>query len=207
MVQGRNEFLEMPHSLIEFLLEGKRLNLTHKKTYQSPSNFIYNIDDKQIIEILKLLDDTYYNNTKKWLMITNILYGLNKMAIWDDWSTMSEKYDMDKNMEIWNNTTSTYDINYLTHILKTVPIVRYKNYQMLSSKTPNSLINSKYIQISTDEFNKSDTLIMKSCTGSGKTTATAKAIQIYNLSQKRPKHILFIISLAYNVKLPLKNTK
>lgn len=204
LVPGRNEFLEMPHSLIEFILEGKRLN--HKnKTYQSPSNFIYNIDDKQIIEMLKLLDDTYCNNTKKWLMISNILYGLNKITIWDDWSTMSEKYNMDKNMEIWNNMTSTYDINYLTHILKMEPIARYKNYQMLSSKTPNTLINSKYISISSDEFNKSDTLIMKSCTGSGKTTATAKAIQTYNSSQRRPKHILSIISKKSLAKQHIKS--
>ena len=194
LVPGRNEFLEMPHTLIEFLLEKKKTLSLTKKQYQLPSKFVYNIDDKQIIEILKLLDDTYYNNTKKWLVITNILFGLNKFTIWDDWSTMSTKYDLDKNMEIWNNMTSTYDINYLTHILKIEPIARYKNYQMLSSKTPNTQINSKYISISMDEFNKSDTLIMKSCTGSGKTTATARAIQIYNSSQRRPKHILSIIS-------------
>lgn len=201
-----NEFLEMPHSLIEFLLEGKNLNsLNSLKKFQSPSNFVYNINDNQIIEILKLLDDTYYNNTKKWLMITNILYGLNKQAIWDDWSTMSTKYNYDQNMEIWNNTISTYDINYLTHMLKIKPIARYKNYEMLSYKRPTEQINSKYISISTDDFNKSDTVIIKSCTGSGKTTATAKAIKTYNLNQRRPKHILSIISKKSLAKQHIKS--
>lgn len=204
LVQDRNELLEMPRTLIEFILEGRKQSQKQNKNHFNES-FTYNINDKQIIEMLKLLDDTYHNNTKKWLIITNILHGLNKFTIWNDWSTMSKKYNYDKNMEIWNNMTSTYDINYLTHLLKIESIARYKNYQMLSSKTSNIQINSKYIQITTDEFNKSDTIIMKSCTGTGKTTATAKAIKIYNSNQRRPKHILSIISKKSLAKQHIKS--
>ena len=40
----------------------------------------------------------------------------------------------------------------------------------------------------------SDTIIMKSCTGTGKTITTAQAIKAYNSTERRPNQILSIIS-------------
>ena len=199
-VEGQDEMLEMPSSLINFLLLGSKLDMKnkqaktiHKNTFNS--EYVYNVDDKQIIDMLIQLDDSYCNDTTKWLIITNILYGLNKFDIWNDWSTMSEKYDYGQNMLIWNNMTTTYDINYLTHVLKMEPIARYKKYHyLIKPSTNNRQIKSKYIQLAVDELTTSDTIIMKSCTGTGKTTTTAHAIRAYNISLKKPKRILSIIS-------------
>jgi uncharacterized protein (UPF0179 family) len=110
-VEGQDEILEMPSSLINFLLFGSKMDMKTKQvkndttTHKNKFNFeyVYNVDDKQIIEILKKLDDSYCNDTIKWLIITNILFGLNKFDIWNDWSTMSEKYDYEQNMLIWKN--------------------------------------------------------------------------------------------------------
>ena len=195
MVEGRTELLELPHSLIEFLLDGHKMNKKVEEIKHSyNSNFIYDISDNELIEMLKRLDESHYNNTNRWIKITNILYGLNKFVIWNDWSTMSRKYDYDKNMEIWNNIIPSYDINYLRHILKMEPINRFKKYNMLSSQIPTKQMNSKYIQLTKEDLVNSNTVIMKSCTGTGKTTTTAQAIKQYNLNLKKPKRILSIIS-------------
>jgi hypothetical protein len=91
--------------------------------------------------------------------------------------------------------TATYDINYLTHLLKLESIARYKNYQhLIKPSTNNRQINSKFIQLTADELTNSDTIIMKSCTGTGKTTTTAQAIRAYNSMERKPKRILSIIS-------------
>ena len=197
MVEGRNELLDLPRSLIEFLLDGHKVNTIIKekvKQISYNSNFVYNISDNELIEMLKRLDESYYENTNKWIIITNILYGLNKFVIWNDWSTMSKKYDYDQNMEIWNNIKPTYDINYLRYILKMEPVSRFKPYNMLSKQLESKQINSKYIQLTKENLINSDTIIMKSCTGTGKTTTTAQAIRKYNLGLKKPKRILSIIS-------------
>ena len=205
LVADQNELLEMPHSLIEFLLGGmnKNVKLSIKENQQQYS---YNVDDKKIIKMLTLLDDTYHNNTKKWLIITNILKGLNKFNIWNDWSTMSKKYNYDENMTIWENTNPIYDINYLSALTKSEPIARYKPYNPMS-KYPNNkrIMNAKYIQLHTDELTNSDTIIMKSCTGTGKTTTTAQAIKSYNANQRRPKRILSIISKKSLAKQHIKS--
>ena len=90
----------------------------------------------------------------------------------------------------------TYDINYLTHILKMTLIDRYKQYKMLSNthNVESKTINSKYIELSIEYFTKSDKIIMKSCTGTGKTTTTAETIKEYNSNLRKPKSILSIIS-------------
>ena len=197
-VDNHDELSEMPSSLINFLLLGSKIDMKTKTIHNNKFNseYVYNVDEKQIIEILKKLDDSYCNNTTKWLIITNILYGLNKFDIWNDWSTMSKAYDYEQNMLIWNNMVATYDINYLTFQLKMETIARYKNYYHLTnpSQISSKQINSKYIQLTLDELNNSDTVIMKSCTGTGKTTTTAQAIKQYNSKQMRPKRILSIIS-------------
>ena len=197
MVEDRNELLDLPRSLIEFLLDGHKVNTKIEekvKQISYNSNFVYNISDNELIDMLKRLDESYYENTNKWIIITNILYGLNKFVIWNDWSTMSRKYDYDQNMEIWNNIKPTYDINYLRYILKMEPVSRFKPYNILSKQLESKQINSKYIQLTKENLINSDTIIMKSCTGTGKTTTTAQAIKQYNLGLKKPKRILSIIS-------------
>lgn len=108
-------------------MKTKQAKTTHKNNF----NYVYNVDDKQIIEILNQLDESYCNDKTEWLIIANSLFGLKKFDIWNDWSTMSKYYDYEQNMLIWNNMTATYDINYLTHVLKMEPIARYKNYHQL----------------------------------------------------------------------------
>jgi hypothetical protein len=93
----------------------------------------------------------------------------------------------------------------LTYLLKLEPISRYKKYNILSTVKNCKKINSNYIHLSIDELSNSDTVIMKSCTGTGKTTTTAKVIKEFNSKQKRPKKILSIISKKTLAKQHIKS--
>ena len=86
------DIIEIPSTLIQFLLNNSTQSTSINKK-NNFNNFTYNITDDEIIEILFKLDFSYCDETNKWYIVTNILYGLNKFKIWDDWSTASGKYN------------------------------------------------------------------------------------------------------------------
>jgi hypothetical protein len=129
----------MPRSLIDFLFLGSKLVQPIKLTQNINKNkqinlneYKYNITDDEIIKLLMKLDDSYNHQTNKWLIITSILKSLNKFQIWDDWSTLSTKYNKENNLTIWNNNEGLIDINYLIYILnKNEPIKKIDNIQKI----------------------------------------------------------------------------
>ena len=198
---NESEIIEMPHTLIKFLLETEDNN---NKTLQpyivNPKDYVYELSDTKIYELLIKLDDSYLNETKKWKIITHILKGLDKKELWNNWSTMSTFYDEQNNFKIWNLIDPMYDINYICYKLKVNPINRYKIYEPLTNKVQTNLgfinkriINEKYIQLNLGELKHNDTIIMKSTTGTGKTTTTAHTINEY-INTHQHKKILSIVS-------------
>ena len=107
------ELLEMPESLINFLLldlnENKEKKTRTKKTIkqepiikQLEQNFKSNINDETIIYYLRLLPSKYKDNYSEWLIITTILKNENKFDIWDNWSKGGNNYSYENNIKIWN---------------------------------------------------------------------------------------------------------
>ena len=216
-VKGRSfsdiQPIEMPESLIRWLLIEKVKITQHIKSdafiekplidcMNNADNMILNISNENIVRMLMKLDDSYCDDLDKWLFITNILKNSNCFTIWDDWSTMSKKYNYNTNVKIWNASAGIIDINFLIYILnKTrkdkLPLVqKFKTYKPICNvlKFDKNTYDKKWFSITDDEFNKHSTIIGHSCTGTGKTTETARAIKSYNLKQKKPFKILSIIS-------------
>ena len=204
----------MPLTLIEFLISGSQYRQGNNKKEENPTlqpvitDFHYDITDLEINQLLLKLEDTYCNETKKWLIITQVLKGLDKFQIWNDWSSMSERYNKESDLKIWNSMNNPiYDINYITYELKTKPINKYKPYTHLTTdvslqprergcSSDNRLnkrtMNEPYIDLTLDEFMRQNTIVMKSTTGTGKTTTTAK--NVYEYLQSNKKRVLSIIS-------------
>ena len=85
--ENRTEFLEMPTSLINFLLIGS-VDIEPSKTLSKNMNNVikqkikgnvlnYDIDDIKLKNLLWQLDDKYLNNFNDWLIITTIMKNLN----------------------------------------------------------------------------------------------------------------------------------
>ena len=201
------ELLELPETLINWLLisnkEDKIKKLTKKtnKVIFKDSNIKYNIDDTLLIELIKNLSKNYLNDYTSWLKITTILKSLNKFEIWDNWSKKSKSYNYNKNINLWNANSGSIDINYLIYLINTENktnykfIEKYKIYNPLVNEINSNKIvmNNKYLfdknysesQFTYDIFKNYNTIIIKSCTGTGKTTSVANHISNYFLESKK----------------------
>lgn len=211
---------DMPSSLINFLLESQYIEPKNKDkkeikindvSIKSDNNFQYVINDDQLKKILDALDPKYLINYNDWLKATTALKHLNKFEIWDEWSKKSDHYDKNKNMMHWNYNKGVIDINYLiTEINKTRQgsdkiefIPKYKPLMPITtdiSKIKKYTMNHKYLydennkecSFNYDLFKDNETIIIKSCTGTGKTTATAKHCRQY--MTENPNIKLFTIT-------------
>lgn len=140
------------------------------------------LTDEQLINLLDKLDDDYCDDYSKWTIITNIFKGIDKYKIWDDWSKKSDSYNRFKNLNIWKNTKKIiFNINYLINLTNTTDI--YKQYIPLTIRQPDIIFNNQFVSPETDniDFNQYNTIIIKSTTGTGKTTAIAKKLKDYKI--------------------------
>ena len=197
-VINNTEIIDIPSHFLNWLVEGRKETKTKEekeeiiKNYETRDNYEYEINDKQFEEIINKLDVSQCNNFKEWFRVTSICKYHNKLEIWDRWSQKSEKYNKIKNLKIWKYTTTKLDINYICKMLQFKPIKKYKliNYNSIGKNNNNIDFveydnkfvfdsNYKETQYNYKLFNKYDTTILKSCPGSGKTTAVAAHVKKY----------------------------
>ena len=195
---------EMPKSLADYLLkiDVNHIYLTDDKqgcrpseaTILDVSNYKYEVDNTLIIKLLKLLGDDYLNDFGLWFKITSILKGLDNKELWKSWSKQSNKYNSTKNKYYWKLAKPVIDINYVVYMLrkkghKVDYVIRYKKYEPLTiTDFYHKKIDSckQYVSdiLTYEDFEKYETIIIKSCTGTGKTTAIAKHIDTYLRTNK-----------------------
>lgn len=164
---------------------------------------IYGITDEGLIKLLNELPTCFFEGFNKWITLTNILKGLGKKEIWDEYSKKSPaKYDKEKNETIWNNIIPFININYLVNYLnkfcaKKLPFVKYTiNYKPITDihGIKEEKITARYLkehlQDKDNDLNELyNTLIIKSDTGTGKTTYTSHKFKneefIISISSRR----------------------
>lgn len=189
--------LEMPETLINWLIFGQTKKVTTSNIQQiikqnittHIDNFI--IQDNELNYILSELPITYLNNFDNWLKVLTVFKNLNKWDLFDKWSSKSKNYDKNKNISLWNNNEGIIDINYLVFVINETSTKKleyfssYKPYHPIISDISNITqlnMHSKYIfdknyegeQLTSEIFDRYDTIIIKSTTGTGKTTAIAE---------------------------------
>ena len=192
---------DMPNTLITWLMQDMRpTNTTNKQQTQTTiktnkTQYIYDITDAQIKEMLNKLPPMHLDNYFDWLIITSILKSLDKFDIWDEWSEQSSHYNLDKNITMWNSNKGCIDVNFLVHLLKNYgyhyeQVHKYKPYEAITQDVNVKkciVMNCKFLydeeyqgkQFQYRHFNKYETIIIQSITGTGKTTAVAKHMTEY----------------------------
>jgi len=197
------KILEMPENLIDWLLLGKQNKIIEckTKTKDTPENtkssLNYLINDEEIKTLLYNLPKKYYKNYNEWLYILTIFKNLNKFDIFDEWSKQSKKYNYNNNVQLWNSNAGNIDINFLVYLVNIENNSNNSSIQYIKPYEPilNDIThiktityNNKYVydetfnknQFDKDIFNNYATLIIKSTTGTGKTTSTAHHCQNMN---------------------------
>jgi hypothetical protein len=179
----------------------RNINNTNENYYYTISDYDYIITDEQIINILNLLPYNYKDDYDEWLLVSTILKTHNKYNIWNNWSNLSTKYNMNDNNYKWNYfRTDLIDINYLVWILqksgnKINYIEKIKNISLLNTNYKNITTyieaNEKYISsiLSYDDFLNKDIIIIESCCGTAKTTYTCDIIDKHIKNNNKFKFI------------------
>ena len=198
---------DIPSSLITFLLESQTIEPRSKKDKEETTNnvsiksnndFTYVISDEQIVAILNELGPIYCSNYDLWLKATTALKKLNKFDIWMDWCKKGDNFDYEKNLAHWKYNQGVIDINYLVVQINTkrdpsnrMPFIpKYKPFIPITadiSKIKKFNMDHHYLydegkadrSFNYNLFKDHETIIIKSCTGTGKTTSIAKHCRRY----------------------------
>ena len=188
----------MPDDLKKYILKWQNKNNVNKKEKKEtpatvPTSIMFNYELAHIVDVLNKLPSKYYNDFKEWFKITSALKSANLREAWDTFSKKSIKYDEDNNNSIWEKLTPGIDLTYLNVIMRDnkikskMNIKRWCNELNLFTATPNEIRNDEYVELIISKKNKkmypnkpdfdyvkNPIILIKSMTGTGKTTAMRK---------------------------------
>ena len=192
---------DIPSSLISWLLEGGRATegspKAHKAKASTPplvgqtgtveSDFDFAVNPELATTILAELDPKYQCNFSDWFLVTGILKQHGLKEVWNTWSQQAANYNQEKNEQIWNSSKGILDINYLVWVLRKAGserdfIAKWKPFHPITQDLTNVkqiTFNKPFVSegLSRETFENYETIIIKSCTGTGKTTAIAKHME------------------------------
>jgi hypothetical protein len=183
---------DMPDWLLGLIVSNHNVKKVIKKVDDKPLveqttiKIFEEIPDAKFKELLSLLPAEYSDDYTKWLQITAVCKNHNKKDEWSSWCKKSKKYDKNNNNKIWNTLTMNTDINYLCHLTESKPIKFTYDYTPITDTKDMFRMeqNNRYLNI---EDIQHDTIIVKSDTGTGKTTSVCKML-------KDEERILSIVS-------------
>ena len=194
-----NNFNKMPVTLLKWLLEFEKTPLA--TSIDNKENILILLNDNKI-NLEEILYNFKNENSREWVKITacikNCLHQYNNLSsaevidIWDKWSYNKTNYDKKNNFKIWE--TLNLNINFNTILDEPLPYI--KHYEPITkdiSNIKNVEMNNNYIydkgyegpQMTQEIFNNYDTIIIKSTTGTGKTSNTAHFINNFLESEKQ----------------------
>ena len=177
---------------------------TKQQTTTTTHTYEYCITDDAIINILDKLPSTFLDNYSDWLKVSTAPRRHDKLELWETWCKKSSKYNAERNMLTWNSIQGILDINYLVWELNKTGhdidlIERYRPYEPITSDIGirKIIFNHKYVYDKRQEastynyklFDQHSTTIIKSCTGTGKTTAIASHMERHLKANKRAKFL------------------
>ena len=107
--------------------------------------------------------------------------------VWNQWSSKAANYSKAKNEQIWIGSHGILDINYLVWLLRKAGsnreyVAKWKPYQPITQDlagVKQISFNEPYVSqgLNYETFAAHDTIVIKSCTGTGKTTAIAQHME------------------------------
>jgi hypothetical protein len=200
----------MPDNVKEFIMSWRTRNNKTTKDTQIKKNVIinkdikYKFDNDKLVKLLNLLPSKYYNDYKCWFTITSALKSANLKDIWVEFSKKSSSYDCNNNNNMWDGVDPKIDLTYMTllaqkeNIKTSLKIHKYCDKLNIFTAKPNEIVNDKYINLNKFDFDEHPNLLIKSATGTGKTTATSKLVdRIRHGHDYKVLSIVSRVSLAY----------
>ncbi len=197
--------MKMPDDLKEFLLEHLYTKKPSKKTIQKKDGKItkkknkkmydetyyeYDFSDDLLRRIFDGLPHEYWrcvvaqDGEPSFLTWTAACKSLDCEELWDEYNQKFDGYDYDKNITLWNSANESYNCfqNLLKHtsFSNSEKLIDYHKYQPILENEiePDIIIDSE--KLGYDYFKQGSNIIVKSDTGTGKTTSFQKYIENTN---------------------------
>lgn len=179
------KLMDIPEWLLQKIIFQQKIKITKSKNNKQEIEEIpyvqqaFDISEEQVEAMLNMIDDDFCDNFLKWLSITSALKSIGLKKIWSRWSKQSAKYDKENNNSIWNSIGNPkVNINYLVTMANKCG-GRFGYAESISTYTPITLtkgyamesFESRYVPFTI--YSMYDTILLKSDTGTGKTTSTA----------------------------------
>lgn len=186
---------EIPSDFLAWLVCGVN---TKTSNYQVNNDLKYIMTDDDFKNILFQFKPKDYN---EWLYATTMCKCHDKYDIWDEWCRSLPDYDYKKNHTQYNSNSGKIDINFLCHLLKLPKIQTFKPFKTEESNINNKVVyNNKFVydkmfqgeQYDYKTFKKYDTHVIKSCCGTGKTTAVNTHMKRYLKKQPELKFLSIV---------------
>lgn len=145
----------------------------HKKEYLSvESETGYHITEDEFIKIVEKLPEDTFTDYNKWFSFTTMCKILNFEKVWDDTNKTKPKYNEKNNQKTWNAVDTKYE-GHIDHLLGKKAKLFKDMYKY--KKEPANTIEAKETfnrnKIGYDYLQDAGDYIIKSDTGTGKTTA------------------------------------
>lgn len=176
------------------------------------SNIKYFFTKDQVKSLLDKLPEKYYEEYQEWLYIVSILKSVNLPELLHEFSKKSKKYSKSETDKYYKLNKGIFNINFLVHLVNketksNVPLFDLvKLYNPLENDINCDILKyeNKYVfdldykgdQLDQKIFDKYSTVIIKSTTGTGKTTATAKFCADEKYNDKKILSIITRVSLV-----------
>ena len=185
--------IDIPDELLSFLFleQDEPVEKKEKKAKKEKpeavtvSNEIYYIDDYDLESLLDKLPRKYCDDRLSWLAISDVLKGMDNYKAFEKFSMKSSKFNKIENDKIWSTLRGNLNINYIIHAVNKAtksklqciqPTIPYKDIEIIPCEqrtlTKEDLIDDRYLNIK-KYIKKHTCLLVKSDTGTGKTTSTA----------------------------------
>ena len=185
------KLMTMPKDLKELLLKlddkpTKRIKKTNgdEKPIHEGLNYYFN----QPEEVINKLPIEYFQEYSLWLKMTSYCKMYDLKALWEEKSKNEKNYNKDNNEKLWNNLkTDSNIVDELVSKSTTAPPIYYKLKDITKQIIkPDVVINQEklgytFIHDILKKHPKINTLIIKSDTGTGKTTSFGQYIKDMNM--------------------------
>lgn len=193
---------KIPKNLKDFLLNNLytiEQKIKNEKKYKLnktviKNNFKYNITKDELKEIIYKLPDKYWSNNDEFLKFTTFCKIFDIQDLWDEINKTKPKYNYENNInKYWNTCKTEYNL-IIDEILYSMNgkkdknnksiegqlIINYCKYKPILKNVikPDKEINKK--KLGYDFFNNEKDYIIKSDTGTGKTTSFKHYIKKIN---------------------------
>ena len=203
---NNTKVMKMPEDLKKFLLENLYTKKTKTKIIQKKNGKIkkvnknikmynetyyeYDFSDDLLRRIFDGLPNDYWecvvaqDGAPSFLTWTAACKSLDCEDLWDEYNKKHPRYDNDKNVILWNSANENYNCfqNLLryTSFPNADKLIDYHKYQPIIKNEikPDKTFNSQ--KVGYDYFEKDKNYILKSDTGTGKTTSFQKYIERTN---------------------------